>query len=48
MDEIVEALEFVYQNRERAAKMAAAGTASMHALSWDRQVAALMTACGLE
>lgn len=47
VEEIVEALEFVYRNRQRAADLAKAGEESMRALTWRRQIAALMTACGL-
>ncbi|WP_051284937.1 glycosyltransferase family 4 protein [Nisaea denitrificans] len=43
VEEIVEQLEYVYQNRERAAEIGLRGAQRMHQLSWDRQVSQLLT-----
>jgi glycosyltransferase involved in cell wall biosynthesis len=42
IDEIVEALEFAYQNRDEAAEIGRKGAKRMHELSWDRQIAKLL------
>lgn len=43
VEEIVEALEFVYQNRDEAAEIGRRGAQRMHELSWDRQISELLT-----
>ncbi|MEQ8331829.1 glycosyltransferase family 4 protein [Nisaea sp.] len=43
VEEIVEALEFVYQNRDAAAAIGLHGAQKMHELTWDRQVSELLT-----
>ena len=47
VEEMVEALESVYQDRERASDIGVRGAASLAAFSWRRQIDALMAACGL-
>ena len=42
VDEIVETLERVYQNRDEARKRAMSGVAFMQNLSWENQTKALI------
>ena len=42
LDEIVETLERVYQNRDEARKRAMSGVAFMQNLSWENQTKALI------
>lgn len=47
IEEMVETLERAYQNRDEMALRGKAGARSMARLSWERQVPALLAACGL-
>jgi glycosyltransferase involved in cell wall biosynthesis len=47
VDEIVETLEGVYQNREKARRRAAAGVEAMRKISWEIQVPKILGAIGL-
>jgi len=48
VEEILEALERVYRDRDGAARIGAAAAESMKDLSWRTQIDALMSACELE
>jgi glycosyltransferase involved in cell wall biosynthesis len=47
VEEMVETLEHAYQDRDAMAARGHAGAQSMEPLSWDHQVPALLSACGL-
>jgi glycosyltransferase involved in cell wall biosynthesis len=47
IDEIVEALEYIYANRERAAERGAAAAQAMAALNWRSQIGRLHAAVGM-